>query len=161
MPETPAYNATILTSKDIVISKPNSTLQNKTTVQLPAAINNDLVNSSKVEALPVYAQKKWIPNKDELEIENIKNAPTFAKVKTPQQVPKNLTVVEVPEKEQNSTSSNETSVSTAQNIQIEEQRITNPDFKHHAGRSVTHMNNAAIQMAISAAAETSDSELMT
>lgn len=35
------------------------------------------------ESLPVYTQKKWVPNKEEIEEENLKDKPTFAKIKAP------------------------------------------------------------------------------
>lgn len=34
-------------------------------------------------SLPVYTQKKWIPNKEEVDEENLKSKPTFAKIQAP------------------------------------------------------------------------------
>lgn len=45
------------------------------------------------ETLPVYTQKKWIPNKDEIEEENLKKSPTFAKIKAPETKKTSFTVL--------------------------------------------------------------------
>lgn len=44
-------------------------------------MNNEM--ATKAESLSVYTEKKWIPNKEEIEDMNKKDGPTFAKVKTP------------------------------------------------------------------------------
>ena len=41
----------------------------------------------------MYTQKKWIPNKDEIEEENLKTSPTFAKIKAPESKKTSFTVL--------------------------------------------------------------------
>ena len=66
--------------KDIVISSGSNTSSSKN-VTVPQAI--DVTMNKPAESLPVYTQKKWIPNKEEVDDENIKTKPTFAKINPP------------------------------------------------------------------------------
>lgn len=69
-------------------------------------------------------------------------------------IAQNISVTELPEKELQ-----------VDNLDLQlnaqQQRITNPEFKHHVGRSVNHMNNMVLKEAILAAAESSDDQLIT
>ena len=101
----------------------------------------------------MYTDKKWVGNKSELAEEEImiKDKPSIAKVKVPDQTTKELknltlTVINNDKSETNTTSNK--SLSTSQNVQLD----SNTDESHHVGKSVTKSNNAAIQMAIEAAA---------
>jgi hypothetical protein len=58
---------------------------------VPQAI--DVTMNKPAESLPVYTQKKWIPNKDEIEEENLKTSPTFAKIKAPESKKTSFTVL--------------------------------------------------------------------
>jgi hypothetical protein len=49
--------------------------------QVPQAM--DVTMSRPAESLPVYTQKAWVPNKEDIDEENVKKAPTFAKVSAP------------------------------------------------------------------------------
>jgi len=63
-----------------------------------------LINSEK---LPVYTEKKWVPNKDDVPDEVMKNKPTLAKVEPPKNSSdsaKALTIIETNTPVQNSTS---------------------------------------------------------
>lgn len=46
---------------------------------MPKAVNDGSL-PTKAEHLAVYVDKQWVPNKQELEEENIKDGPSFAKV---------------------------------------------------------------------------------
>jgi hypothetical protein len=58
------------------MSKKKSVVQDD--LKVPEAISE---LPSKSEDLPVYTDKKWVPNKQDLEEENIKDGPTLAKLK--------------------------------------------------------------------------------
>ena len=53
----------------------------------------DVTGQQPAEALPVYTEKKWIPNKDDIEQENLKSGPTFAKLKAPMHNTTSFTVL--------------------------------------------------------------------
>lgn len=53
----------------------------------------DVTMNKPAETLPVYTQKKWIPNKDEIDEENLKTSPTFAKIEAPKQNKTSFTVL--------------------------------------------------------------------
>ena len=74
----------------------SNTSASQVNVTLPKPINNDL--HIKAEQLPVYTEKKWIPNKNVLEDEEIKDKPSFAKVSVPKQQSKNLTLTVINDK---------------------------------------------------------------
>jgi hypothetical protein len=90
-----------------------------------------------------------VPNKQDLEEENIKDGPTLAKVKQVKSnaTAQNISITVIPDKD-----------GEASNLQlrVQEQKITNPDYKHHAGRSLNRINNMMIKEAILAASESSD-----
>ena len=69
----PATHALLEAEKDIVISDPH-----KKAAVVPQAM--DVTMNHPAESLPVYTQKKWIPNKEEVDEENLKSKPTFAKI---------------------------------------------------------------------------------
>ena len=86
-------------------------------VTLPKAINNDL--HTKAEKLAVYTDKKWVPNKEDLDTENIKNSPSFAKVSVSNQtVNKNLTLTIISDKSELNIASNSknSSLNISQNV---------------------------------------------
>ena len=75
-PKPPATHALIEAEKDIVIQDPH-----KKPAVVPQAM--DVTMNHPSASLPVYTQKKWIPNKDEVDEENLKSKPTFAKIQAP------------------------------------------------------------------------------
>ena len=81
----PATHALIEADKDIVISDPHKK------AIVPQAM--DVTMNKPAESLPVYTQKKWIPNKEEIEEENLKKSPTFAKIKAPESKKTSFTVL--------------------------------------------------------------------
>lgn len=72
--------------KDIVITDPHHSHPS-----VPAPI--DVTMNKPAETLPVYTQKKWIPNKDDVDEENLKTAPTFAKLEMPKHNTTSFTVL--------------------------------------------------------------------
>lgn len=73
----------IQTKKDIIIRSKAAGKQEHASLpqdglKIPAPISE---LPTKSEKLPVYTQKQWVPNKQDLEEENIKDGPTLAKVK--------------------------------------------------------------------------------
>jgi hypothetical protein len=114
---------------------------------------------SKSEDLPVYTDKKWVPNKQDLEEENIKDGPTFAKLghtKDASVSNTNITVTELPDKEQEQEFDEYNLL-----LSEKQKKVTNPEYKHHVGRSVNHINNMVIKEAILAASEKSNENLIT
>ena len=72
-------------AKDIVISDPHKA------VAVPQAM--DVTMNKPSETLPVYTQKKWVANKEELDEENLKNGPSFAKISAPKHTNVSFTVL--------------------------------------------------------------------
>ena len=72
----PATHALLEAEKDIVIQDPL-----KKSAVVPQAM--DVTMNHPSASLPVYTQKKWIPNKEEVDEENLKSKPTFAKIQAP------------------------------------------------------------------------------
>lgn len=98
-------------SKHIVVAKSDSSLSlgQKDKIEVPKAINEDHFVSS--EKLPVYTEKKWVPNKDDVPDEVMKNQPTLAKVEPPKNTSdsaKSLTIIQSKVEVKNSTASNQT-----------------------------------------------------
>lgn len=134
--------AAIQTLKDIVIHRKNVTKQIKELVSVPKAVNDGSLPTS-AEHLSVYVDKKWVPNKQELEEENIKDGPSFAKVKQPAN---------------NTQAASQMSIlnDESSNLQVGQQNLAS----HHVGRSVGHTNNMAIKQAILAASDVSNGKLI-
>lgn len=120
----------IQTMKDIVIHKKNVIKHIKEEITVPKAINDNSL-PTKAEHLSVYVDQKWLGNKQELEDQNIKDAPTFAKLKQPN------------------------NTATSDKISILNDDSLNLQVAHHVGRSVNHIHNGAIREAILAASASS------
>ena len=66
--------------KDIVIQSKGHK-QSNTSISVPKAM--DPLNMQEATALPVYTQKQWISDRDEVPDENMKTAPSIAEIKMP------------------------------------------------------------------------------
>jgi len=77
--------AILMTHKDIIIHKKGAHNLNQLAsienLTVPAPINVQQVDKS--EKLPVYTEKKWVPNRDDIEDVNMKDKPSIAKVVQP------------------------------------------------------------------------------
>jgi hypothetical protein len=93
----------IQTKKDIIIRSKAAGNQERGPLaqdglKIPAPISE---LPTKSEQLPVYTQKQWVPNMQDLEEENIKDGPTLAKVKQVQSnaTAQTISITVLPEKE--------------------------------------------------------------
>lgn len=67
--------------KDIVIQRKDSHHSHSKKVSVPQPM--DALNNKPSESLPVYTQKQWIADKDEVPDENMKTSPSIADIKMP------------------------------------------------------------------------------
>lgn len=78
-------HAILMTNKDIIIHKKGAhslnQLSSNENITVPAPINVQQVEKS--EKLSVYTDKKWIPNREDIEDINMKDKPSIAKVIQP------------------------------------------------------------------------------
>lgn len=135
-------------NKDIIITVAENVSQgsNKkasTAVQYPKPI----VPEQKQKEQTLAAQGKWVGDSDELTENNVKTAPTIARLNNP----KNLRNQTIAAKNQTVTVIPDPLPNDHQNIQTEEQKQT----RHSVGRIVGKTHNAMIQRAIEAAGNAS------